>query len=140
MYFTIYSLIFTSMLTGTKIKKIRELKNLKQEFIANELGITQQQYSEIERNNVDIKESRLRDIAKILEVKPEDILTFDETRIFNIYENKQVNGTLIQHGIDKDSLDVLLNQQKQHIEDIIKLKDSEIEYLKSIVDKYLNKE
>jgi transcriptional regulator with XRE-family HTH domain len=130
-----FSAQFYNMDTGTKIRKIRELKNLKQEYIAKELGISQQQYSEIERNNVDIKESRLKEIAKILDVLPEDILAFDDKITFNIYENKNptVNGTLIHNGIDKEHLQLLLNEKDKHYNELLKSKDKEIDFLKQLV-------
>lgn len=128
---------FTIMLTGSKIKRIREIKNLKQEYVAAELGITQQQYSEIERNHVDIKESRLRDIAKILEVKPEDILSFDGNMVFNIFENKSptVNGTLIHHGIDKETFQLVLDEKEKHYKELLQAKNEEIDFLKQIINK-----
>lgn len=122
------------MNTGSNIRKIRELKNLKQEYVASQLGITQQQYSEIERNKVDIKESRLREIAQILQVKPEDILSFDEKQIFNVYDNQNptVNGTVIQH--DQAFIDKLIEMERKHYQELIKVKDEEIALLKSVID------
>ncbi len=121
-------------------KKIRELKNLKQEYVATQLGISQQQYSEIERNKVDIKESRLREIAQILEVKPEDILTFDDRQVFNIFENQNstVNGTFIQNS-DQNVTDKLIQQHKEYLNEIIKIKDEEIALLKSLIEAFSKK-
>jgi len=128
------------MNTGNSIKKIRELKNLKQEYVATQLGISQQQYSEIERNKVDIKESRLREIAQILEVKPEDILTFDDRQVFNIFENQNstVNGTFIQNS-DQNVTDKLIQQHKEYLNEIIKIKDEEIALLKSLIEAFSKK-
>lgn len=140
MYFTSFGYIRTSMNTGNSIKKIRELKNLKQEYVATQLGISQQQYSEIERNKVDIKESRLREIAQILEVKPEDILTFDDRQVFNIFENQNstVNGTFIQNS-DQNVTDKLIQQHKEYLNEIIKIKDEEIALLKSLIEAFSKK-
>lgn len=59
------------MNVGVKIRKIRELKGYSQEFIASELNITQSHYSRIEKNESDIKISRLAEIADALEVPVE---------------------------------------------------------------------
>jgi transcriptional regulator with XRE-family HTH domain len=59
---------------GNNIRKIRELKNFKQESIAKSLNITTQGYSKIERNETDITFSKLIKIAEILEVEISDII------------------------------------------------------------------
>lgn len=68
---------------GTKIRKIRELKNLTQEHVAQKLGIAQNSYSRYENPETDIKPDFLKQIAEILEVTPEQIHGFDESQIFN---------------------------------------------------------
>jgi transcriptional regulator with XRE-family HTH domain len=70
-----------------KIKNIRELKNLTQEYMAEKLGITQAGYSKIESGATKISYSKLTAIAKILEVDIEDILAFDSQKYFNSFNN-----------------------------------------------------
>ena len=67
---------------GLNIKKIRELKGYSQDYMANQLAISQRQFSRIEKNEVDLNLSRLNDISKLLEVTPSQILGFDEKFIF----------------------------------------------------------
>ena len=55
------------MILGHKIKNIRELKNLTQEFVAEKLDISQSAYSKIERETK-ISDEKLAQIAEILEV------------------------------------------------------------------------
>jgi transcriptional regulator with XRE-family HTH domain len=64
------------MIVGQKIKKIRELKNLTQDYVSEKLGITQSSYSKLENGEVDIPLERLRQISELLGLKPEDILSF----------------------------------------------------------------
>ncbi|MEM9339604.1 MAG: helix-turn-helix domain-containing protein [Bacteroidota bacterium] len=68
---------------GTKIRKIRELKNYTQEYMAQQLGIAQNSYSRYENPDTDVKPDLLAQIADILEVSPEQIEGFDEKQIFN---------------------------------------------------------
>ena len=68
---------------GTKIRKIRELKNFTQEYMAQKLGIAQNSYSRYENPDTDVKPDLLKQIAEILEVTPEQIQEFDEKAIFN---------------------------------------------------------
>lgn len=66
---------------GSNIKKIRELKSYSQEYIAQELGISQPSYARIENGTVSPKVARLQRIAGILKV--ELSVLFDTTNYFN---------------------------------------------------------
>ena len=73
------------MTIGYKIKKIRELKNFTQDDIAEKLSMSLTGYGKIERDEVDLPFSRLEQISKVLDVKVEDIVSFNEKCIFNNY-------------------------------------------------------
>jgi len=63
--------------TGAIIRSIRTSKGLSQEYIANELGLQQAAYSNIENNKTDVTISRLREIARHLEVNVYDLINID---------------------------------------------------------------
>ena len=71
---------------GRKISKIRELKGIKQETLAAELGISQQAVSKIEQS-AEVEDEALEKIAKALGLSPEAIKAFTEEAIFNIISN-----------------------------------------------------
>jgi len=71
---------------GYKIGRIRELRGLKQEFIAHELSVSQQTISKIEQSET-VEDQILEQIAKILGVTPEGIKNFSEDAVFNIIGN-----------------------------------------------------
>ncbi len=50
---------------GSKIRKIREIKGIKQEVMAERLDITQQSYSNIEADKIDVAFSKIEKIAGI---------------------------------------------------------------------------
>ena len=56
-----------------KLRELRRHKNLTQENIAVELGITQKAYSKIENGDVCISEVKLLKLSKILHVSISDI-------------------------------------------------------------------
>lgn len=77
------------MLTlGRKIKKLRELRNYTQEYMADQLGVSQPAYSKMETDETEINDVRLTQIAKALNISVQDILAFDEKTIFNIMHNQ----------------------------------------------------
>ncbi|MBB6611540.1 helix-turn-helix transcriptional regulator [Pontibacter sp. Tf4] len=71
---------------GRKISRIRELRGIKQETLAQEMGVSQQTVSRIEASET-IEEDILAKVAKILDVHPEAIKNFSEEAIFNIMGN-----------------------------------------------------
>lgn len=70
-----------------RIKRIRQSKGLKQETVAEEIGLTHGAYSKIERGETDPNTARLQDIAKVLKVNVTDF--FDDAPV--IKENKNPN-------------------------------------------------
>ncbi|MBB6271194.1 transcriptional regulator with XRE-family HTH domain [Pedobacter cryoconitis] len=71
---------------GRKISRIRELRNMKQETLASELGVSQQAISKIELS-AEVEDSTLEKIAKVLGVTAEGIKHFTEESVFNNINN-----------------------------------------------------
>lgn len=63
-----------TMHIGQKIKKLRELKNLTQTHMAQELGVTQSAYSKMELGESEVTYRKLEKISGVLEMKPEDVI------------------------------------------------------------------
>jgi transcriptional regulator with XRE-family HTH domain len=107
------------MKIGEKIRKIREMKGISQEYLATQLDISPQAYGKIEREETKLDFGRLEVIAKLMQVDPLDIVNFDESQVFNntfnnhaehqknfiLHNNEQVNPiiektfTLLQEEI-----------------------------------------
>jgi len=95
---------------GTRIKKIREERGIKQEYIADEMGVTQSSYGRLEKNDNRLTATKLVKIAEILNVSVS--VLFGEKANNVIYENKGDNaqahiGTLIQ---DKEHIESLKDE------------------------------
>ncbi|MET3981161.1 transcriptional regulator with XRE-family HTH domain [Mucilaginibacter sp. UYP25] len=77
----------TTQNIGRKISRIRELRGMKQEALAAELGISQQAVSKLEQSS-EIEESALEKIASALGVSVDAIKNYsDEAVIYNIQNN-----------------------------------------------------
>ncbi|MBA3901583.1 MAG: helix-turn-helix transcriptional regulator [Bacteroidetes bacterium] len=73
---------------GTKIKKIRELKNLSREHIAEAIKMSTRGYGKIETNESKPGLDKLEEISKALDIDIIDLLSFDEKQVFNnIFHN-----------------------------------------------------
>lgn len=69
---------------GEKVRRLREIKGMKQESVAQELGMTPNGYGKIERGESSITLERLEQIARVLQMSPLDILRFDEKTVYHI--------------------------------------------------------
>ena len=71
---------------GRKINRIRELRGMKQEALAAELGISQQMVSKIEQSEK-VEDEVLEKIASALGVSAEGIKKFSEEAVFTNISN-----------------------------------------------------
>jgi transcriptional regulator with XRE-family HTH domain len=80
---------------GRKVSRIRELRNIKQETLAAELGVSQQTVSRLEQSET-IEDDVLENVAKILGVTPDAIKNFSEEAVVNYFNT--FNDSSVNHG------------------------------------------
>lgn len=116
-----------------KIKNIREIKNLTQEYMAEKLGITQAGYSKIECGATKISYNKIVDISKILGVQTEELLAFDSQKYFNSFNNvKGSNNGSVTIQIEDGDIKTLY-------EDKIKLLTMLLEKTEQELQRYINR-
>ncbi|NBA84770.1 helix-turn-helix domain-containing protein [Emticicia sp. CRIBPO] len=119
------------MLVGDKLKKIRELKNFTQEYMATKLEMSQSGYGKIERDETEISYQKLEKIAEVFGIKVEDIINFNEKLVFNVMHNQTGNGYVVNQGIS--------DKEKELYDQIIKQQKEEIIYLRGLIEKIGNR-
>ena len=67
---------------GEKIRKIRNIRGYSQEYMGTRLKMSQNNYSRIELDQINLTLKTLSEIAAVLEVSTEEIMNFSETRLF----------------------------------------------------------
>jgi transcriptional regulator with XRE-family HTH domain len=100
---------------GKKISHIRELRGMKQESLAEALGISQQGVSAIE-NSETIEENTLQKIAKILGVTTEAIKNFSEEAAINFFNNFYDNSSTNSQGTFSTNDDCTFNSLDKVVE------------------------
>lgn len=102
---------------GANIRKIRELKNYKQEYMATRLSIAQKTYSLIENDKINLSFSRLAEISQILEVSITDIINLEEFPSFAVTAKKpEVHSSSgSQHNLEdlKKEISAMLAEIKE---------------------------
>jgi transcriptional regulator with XRE-family HTH domain len=120
---------------GHKIKNIRELKNLTQEYMAEKLDISQAAYSKLEKGEIKISDEKLVQISNVLEVRPDDIKSFDSQKYFNSVSNVEGDYSGIYVYIGGTDSELV---KKLH-EDKITLLEELLKHHKNELSKYQSK-
>jgi transcriptional regulator with XRE-family HTH domain len=125
---------------GKKIKRIRELKGIKQEALASKLGISQQTISLLEQSDK-IDEERLAQVAKALDVSVEAIKNFNEDAAINNFNYNTFNDSSSLNSGNENNLCTfnpieklidVMEENKQLYERLLKEKDGVIEMYKKL--------
>lgn len=120
----------TTLHIGRKIGRIREMKGIKQEALAIELGVSQQTVSNIEKSSK-VEDEVLEKIAKALGVTGDAIRNFSEeavTNYFNTFNDSSVNhGPFGNQHCTFNPLDKLLEVIEENKKLYERLLDSERE-------------
>jgi len=115
---------------GRKISRIRELRGMKQEALAIELGVSQQTVSNIEKSAA-IEADLLAQVAEILGVTPEAIENFSEEAVFNI-----INNTFQDSSSNNNNYLCTINPLDKIIElyeRLLEAEKSKVEYLEKLM-------
>jgi transcriptional regulator with XRE-family HTH domain len=123
---------------GRKITRIRELRGIKQEQIAMELGVSQQTISRMEASE-SVDADLLDKVAGILGVSVEAIKSFSEEAVFNYFNtfnDTSVNNGSVGNGYRDctfnpiDKLIEVFEENKTLYERLLKSEQEKVELLK----------
>lgn len=106
------------------IKRIREERGLSQAQMAAALEMSKSGYNKVEQGSVDVSVSRVEQIAALLEVQPAVLFEFESSQVFNISQNKYVQGTGARAENMQFSSNEYIQRYIEHLEkEIIELKE-----------------
>ncbi|MCP2025926.1 transcriptional regulator with XRE-family HTH domain [Flavobacterium sp. HSC-32F16] len=117
---------------GRNISRIRELKDMKQEALAQAIGTNQQAISAIE-NSETVDEQKLIEIAKALGVSVEAIKNFSEEAVFNIIGNTfQDHGSITtgNYNCNFNPLDKVVELYER----LVQAEKDKVEYLEKLLN------
>ncbi|MFG4001576.1 helix-turn-helix domain-containing protein [Flavobacterium aquidurense] len=127
---------------GRKISRIRELRDMKQEALAQALGTNQQAISAIE-NSETIDDQKLAEVAKALGVTVEAIKSFSEENMisyFNSFHDNSINNGQnaaypIYNFNPLDKLIETFHEKEKLYERLLQAEKDKIEYLEKLLKK-----
>jgi transcriptional regulator with XRE-family HTH domain len=127
---------------GRNISRIRELKGMKQEALAQAIGSNQQAISIIESNE-SIDKVKLEQIAKALGVTVEAIENFSEESVFNFFNNFYDNSASNGQGASGpiftfNPLDKVVELYERLVlveKELVLAEKAKVEYLEKLLNK-----
>lgn len=118
---------------GRNISRIRELKDMKQEALAQAIGTNQQTISAIE-NSETVDEQKLIEIAKALEVSVEAIKNFSEEGVVNYFnsfhDNVVTTGSIFATNCTFNPLDKVIELYER----LVQAEKDKVEYLEKLLN------
>ena len=117
---------------GRKISRIRELRDMKQEALAQALGTNQQTVSAIE-NSETIDEEKLKAIAEVLGVTVEGIKNFSEEAVLNVIGNTYQDNGIVNAGLNYNCSFNPIDKVVELYERLVLAEKEKVEYLEKIL-------
>lgn len=118
---------------GRNISRIRELKDMKQEALAQAIGTNQQTISAIE-NSETVDEQKLIEIAKALGVSVEAIKNFSEEAVLNIIGNTYHDNGIVNAGLNYNCNFNPLDKVVELYERLVQAEKDKVEYLEKLLN------
>ncbi len=97
---------------GSNVRLWRERKQMKQQVLAKELGITGVALSNIENNKADITISRLFQIAAVLEVKPSMLVSEDPMQYF-VFNNCTNSNGIVNNNFPDEVIALVVDKLRK---------------------------
>jgi len=121
---------------GRNIGRIRELRGIKQDALAFDLGISQQAVSNMEKSE-SVEDSRLEEVAKVFGVSVEALKNFSEENMItyfnNFYDHSAGNGAF---GNNNNCNFNPLDKVVELYERLVQAEREKVEYLEKLLSKF----
>lgn len=126
---------------GRNIARIREMRGMKQETLADLLGVSQQKVSLLE-NAETLEDHKLEPVAKALELPLEALKNFSEDAVFNIISNtfneNSSNNNNYQCSINPiDKLIEVYEENKKLYERLLETEKEKSRVIEELVRKFI---
>lgn len=122
---------------GRNICRIREMKGMKQETLAELLGISQQKMSVIE-NTEELDDAKLNEIANALKVPANAIKEYSDEKMLNIINSTITDSPIYNNFCNFNPLDKLVeayDENKKLYERLLQAEKEKTTYLEQLLKK-----
>lgn len=120
---------------GYSTKRLREILGVKQEELAEKLGLSQQAVSKLEQSEI-LKDEQLESIAKALNIPVDAIKNFSEEKTVNIIVNTMQDNSSINYQPTFNPVDKLFQvyQEKNELyEQLLRTEREKVSLLEEVL-------
>jgi transcriptional regulator with XRE-family HTH domain len=116
------------LLVGYKIRAVRDVQGISQDYLASKLGVSQSTMSKIENDEMAVNFEKLYEISQILGVDINNVLNFDKSVVFNSCSQSGLHNHYTFTSEDvKEVYSLLLDEKEKRIQLLEKLIQSNSE-------------
>jgi transcriptional regulator with XRE-family HTH domain len=107
---------------GSKLRTLRKIHGFKQEYVGNQLGLSQTGYSKIEVGEVEVSITHLQKLAELYKTTPEKLLNTEGMMVSIETVNNNDQGIVVNHGPinhNHDQLNLRLQTLEAKLESVL---------------------
>ena len=132
--------------TNQRIRKVREQKNLTQEFMADQLGMSQQNYSKLESGTIAITVNQLERISEVLGASLHDLIGPSPVNFtnFNTHvtgenaKDQKISMFTFDYSSSSENLVLLMKEEIDFLKNLIKTHDENQRFYQKLVSDFKN--
>lgn len=121
---------------ANRIRQIRQVKRMSQEFVAQQLGVSQKAYSKMENNETRLNVDTLLSLSDIFDTPIQELVSDSEGPIVNDFSHSREGDNVIYksegENINRHLLSLLLETK----DEVIASQKREIELLRKIIERF----
>lgn len=122
------------MKVNDRIRRLRELKNWSQEDMAEQMQMSKNGYSKLERGESRLSLDRLEQVAAVFKMDVLELMTVnDKGLVYQVNENGHNSASYFDSEQAVAAENEKLRLMLQHRDEMLAQKDSEIQVLKDLV-------
>lgn len=118
---------------SNRIKIMREAQGFSQEYVASKLNLSQQAYSNLEKNPDNVSVKRMKELSEILSVPLTSIIGEEDTYIQQNFQQQGGQARTVMNVQSNDNINEVYERYIKDLKDDIQNLRSQIEFMQGLI-------
>lgn len=118
---------------SNRIKIMREAQGFSQEYVASKLNLSQQAYSNLEKNPDNVSVKRIKELSEILSVPITSIIGEEDTYIQQNFQQQGGQASTVMNVQSNDNIKEVYERYIKDLKDYIQNLRSQIEFMQGLI-------
>ncbi len=118
---------------SNRIKIMREAQGFSQEYVASKLNLSQQAYSNLEKNPDNVSVKRIKELSEILSVPITSIIGEEDTYIQQNFQQQGGQASTVMNVQSNDNIKEVYERYIKDLKDDIQNLRSQIEFMQGLI-------